>query len=140
MPRLKLILLVDDSEMDNYIHLRRLDKLGLADELVVRTDGQQAIDYLTTADTAGRFPQPDLLFLDINMPVMDGWEFLDRYGKLPANQRATVLVALLTSVVGTSDVERAHTYAVIDAYETKPLDKKKLAKLLLEFFPDVRVG
>lgn len=137
MPRLPLILLVDDSEMDTYIHLRRLNKLKLAEEVMTCGDGRQAIDYLTTPGADGAYPQPAFLFLDINMPIMDGWEFLDHYGTLPPDRRAGVVVALLTSVAGTADAERAYTYPVIDAYETKPLDKKKLSNLMQRFFPDI---
>jgi CheY-like chemotaxis protein len=136
MKKLKQILLIDDSETDNFIHHRRFDKLGMAEHVTVCTDGRQGLDYLTAPATDGRYPHPDLLFLDINMPVMDGWEFLDAYRHLPDDQRATVTVALLTTAAGEGDMERAYSYGVVDTDEAKPLTNDKLGKIMQRFFPD----
>ncbi|WP_170067597.1 response regulator [Neolewinella xylanilytica] len=124
-------MLVDDSETDNFIHSRRLTKMGIAERIVIRADGKQGLDYLTTVDPDGR---PDILFLDINMPVMDGWEFLDAYQVLPEAQRARVTIVMLTSSVGDSDYSRAHAYATIDGHEAKPLTQEKLRTLLDRHF------
>ncbi|WP_157976107.1 response regulator [Lewinella sp. IMCC34191] len=120
-------MLIDDSETDNFIHSRRLKKMGLSDQIVIRMDGRQGLAYLTETDANGR---PDLLFLDINMPVMDGWEFLDEYQQLPADKRAQVTVVMLTSSVGDTDYARAHAYTIIDGHEAKPLTEDKITNLV----------
>ena len=135
MSRLKRILIVDDSETDNFIHRRRLRKLGLAQEIVVHVNGRTALDYLTAADAAGEFPGPDLLFLDINMPVLDGWGFLDSYQELPPAQRAAVTIVMLTSVVGEMDHQRAYGYSVVDGHTQKPLARENLAEIFDRFYP-----
>ena len=137
MKKLRSILLIDDSEADNFIHSRRFVRMDIAEEVVVRNDGRQGLDYLHTPLPDGSFPRPDLLFLDINMPVMDGWQFLDEYSNLPVNRRATVTVAMLTSSVGDSDYSRAYSYPAVDAHEAKPLSKDKLRSLLQQFFPSL---
>ena len=131
MKKLGCIMLIDDSETDNFIHSRRFKKMELTDKIVVRHDGKQGMDYLTTTGPDGR---PDLLFLDINMPVMNGWEFLDAYGELPADRRARVTIVMLTSSVGDTDLTRAENYAVIDGHEAKPLTRDKLRGLLGRHF------
>lgn len=136
MKKLKRILLIDDSETDNFIHRRRFDKFGMVEQVEIRTDGRQGLDYLTTPCAEGHYPHPDLLFLDINMPIMDGWEFLEAYRDLPTEQRATVTVALLTTAAGEGDMNRAYGYGVVDAHEAKPLTNDKLGKLMQRFFPD----
>jgi len=136
MKHLQRILLIDDSETDNFIHCRRFNKLGMAEQIEVCTNGRLGRDYLTTPTAGGHFPRPDLLFLDINMPVMDGWEFLEAYRYLPDHQRATVTVALLTTAVGEEYVQRAYSYGVVNAHEAKPLSSDKLGKLMQRFFPN----
>ncbi|CAH1002337.1 hypothetical protein LEM8419_03244 [Neolewinella maritima] len=136
MKKLGRILLIDDSEADNFIHLRRFRKLKIADEVVVRMNGREGLDYLTTPLPDGSYPRPDLLFLDINMPVMDGWSFLDTYQKLPAAHRARVTIALLTSSKGDAESIRADSYTVLDGHESKPLHRDLIHRLLITFFPD----
>lgn len=133
MQKLGCVLLIDDSEADNFIHTRRLNKMNLADDIVVRTNGQEGIRYFTEEDAVAR---PDILFLDINMPVMDGWEFLDRYQQLPAEQRARLTVLMIASSVSDGDHERANGYTCIDSRQTKPLTREKVRELLEEHFPD----
>ncbi len=133
--KLGSILLIDDSEADNFIHSRCFGRMEIAEEVVIRTDGRQGLDYLHTSLPDGGFLRPDLLFLDINMPVMDGWQFLDEYRHLPDERRAVVTVVMLTSSIGDSDYSRASGYSVIDAHETKPLSKEKIRSLLKRFFP-----
>ena len=89
---LKEVLLVDDNEADNFLHRAVLEDMGVADRIVERLNGQEALDYLLTPDDQGRFPSPDLICLDINMPIMSGWEFLDSYEQLPPERRRGVVV------------------------------------------------
>ena len=124
-------MLIDDSETDNFIHSRRFKKMELTDKIVVRQNGQLGLEYLKTTGADGR---PDLLFLDINMPVMNGWEFLDAYEDLHEDQRARVTIVMLTSSVGDTDLARAENYSVIDGHEAKPLTRDKLRGILGRHF------
>ncbi len=126
-------MLIDDSETDNFIHCRHLDKMEIAERIVVRNDGRQGLEYLAAARPEER---PDLLFLDINMPVMDGWEFLEAYQEIPEERRAKVTIVMLTSSVGASDYSRAQSYAIIDGHEAKPLTQDKVSSLLNQYFPN----
>lgn len=120
-------MLIDDSDADNFIHERRVKKMGITDRIVVRNDGRQGLEHLRSAEDCSR---PDMLFLDINMPVMDGWEFLDAYEQLPPHNRARVTIVMLTSSVADSDHVRADSYNVIDGKIAKPLTEEKLRELL----------
>ena len=131
MRKLGCIMLIDDSETDNFIHIRRLNKMEAADSVVVRTDGRAGIDYFRSAETADR---PDLLFLDINMPVMDGWEFLDAYQELAPECRARVTIVMLTSSVGDPAHSRAGSYSVIDGDIAKPLTEAKIREIVATYF------
>lgn len=135
MKKLGCVLLIDDSDADNFIHTRRLNKMEVAREIVVRANGREGLQYFTTPLPDGSHPtRPDLLFLDINMPVMDGWEFLDEYQNLPEDRRARVTIAMLTSSIGDPDYARSRSYSVVDGHESKPLTKEKITTLLDRHF------
>ena len=135
MKKLASILLVDDSEADNFIHVRRIRKMNVAEHIAVCEHGQEALEYLTTPQADGSYPRPDLLFLDINMPVLDGWGFLDTYQHLPEHQQARTLITFLPQPANPSDHIRASAYGVIHGHESKPLHRDSIRAVLQEFFP-----
>ena len=136
MKKLGCILLIDDSDTDNFIHTRRLGKMEVAEEIVVRANGREGIQYFTTPLPGGGHPtRPDILFLDINMPVMDGWEFLEKYRHLPVERRARLTILMITSSVGDTDEERVRNLDFVAGHEATPLTKDKIRALLDKHFP-----
>jgi len=91
--KLSCVLLVDDDEPTNFLNRIILEEAGCAERIEVAQSGQAALSYLQKAGEHGPggvvYPNPSLIFLDINMPAMDGWEFLSRYKTLtmPKKQR-----------------------------------------------------
>ena len=96
---------------------------------VVQTfvNGQLAFDQLVEAAQAGQ-PLPDLILLDLNMPIMDGWEFLEAFGALPLAQQQ-VCVFILTSSINPEDIEKAAHYQEVRGYFSKPLDKPNVQRM-----------
>lgn len=131
--KLNKVLLIDDSEADNFINTRVIRRAEVAEEIVTMSSGQEALDYLVTA-VNGTFPTPDLVFLDINMPGMTGWEFLDAYERLPQHQRARIVVCMLTTSVANADEARAEGYRTVQAFSHKPLTQEMLDAILDEHF------
>ena len=127
LKKLAKILLVDDSVADNYLHRRLITKLGLAEEIVVAHNGIEALDYLTVP-VNGAYARPELLFLDINMPGMDGWEFLDAYERLEADRKAGMVICMLTTAYSDRDLDRARQHGIVNDYLGKPLDEEKLLR------------
>ena len=135
--KLHTVLLIDDSEADNFIHARRIRKAGVAEEIVIKHNGREGIDYLRQTNPDGSHPQPEIVFLDINMPVMNGWEFLQEYAQLPEHQKAGTVVTMLTTSVADTDRKRAAEYDDVVRYIEKPLTGDKLTEIISEFYPDV---
>jgi len=79
---------------------------------------------------------PDIIFLDINMPKMDGWEFMEAYKELRANQKAKVVVVMLTTSTNPSDKERAGQFPDIIGFNSKPLTEEILNRILERNFPE----
>ncbi len=123
------ILLVDDDDAVNFIHNRVIQKYGCCNHVAIAHNGQEAIDFLTTK-IDGKYPQPDLIFLDINMPIMNGWEFLEEYEKLEHEKKGREIIVMLTTSLNPADKEKAENIANIYDFQPKPLSLEDLNKIL----------
>lgn len=130
--KLSCILLVDDDHDDNVFHKIILDEMDIVDRIDVVVNGLEALTYLRSA---GQIP-PELIFLDINMPKMNGWEFLEQYRYLDASQKAKVLIMILSTSANPDDIQKAKEIEEVTGFETKPLSKEIVTAILKEHFQD----
>ena len=133
MAKLKRVLLIDDSRADNFLHKTIISRAEICDQVDVAMGGQEALDYLSTPGSEG-FPQPELIFLDINMPGMNGWEFLEHYEKLPSEHKGDQIVVMLTTSLNPDDRKKAEGMASISYFENKPLLEQKIHGIVEQFF------
>ena len=133
--KLNCILLVDDDEDCNFFHKRLVKRMDITEEIQVALDGEEAIEYLKSTKE-GKHPQPAIIFLDINMPKVDGWEFLEEYGKLDDIQKAQVVLVMLTTSLNPDDMERAKSNPLVHDYLNKYLDAERINKIIEEHFSD----
>jgi len=129
--RLNCIMLVDDDEDDNYFHQIILRKMDIADHIEVAESGLEALEYLAKENEV-----PDIIFLDINMPGMDGWDFLDEYKKLNARQKTPVIIIMLTTSISPADKEKAEKLPEITSFQSKPMTPEMLNDILERHFSD----
>ena len=136
---LNLILLVDDDDTTNYLNRRLLEQVNAAHEIVVVKDGEQALAYLTRScgDAPGAATVcPDLIFMDIKMPVMDGFEFLEAYQETALNLKDKVVFLMLTSSASFYDLERLKKYDLVRKHYSKALTESDVKEIIEEYFPD----
>ena len=126
--KLDTVLIIDDSDADNFLHKRLIEKSGIVEQIVIKKNGFEALDYLTTP-IDGVYPCPELVFLDINMPGLDGWGFLEEYLLIEEYKKAEIIICMLTTAYSEKDKERAKKYGLVDGYIGKPLTKDKLMKI-----------
>lgn len=129
--KLKCIMLIDDNPNDNFFHERIIRRVNCAETVVIKETALEALSCIRKREA-----RPDLIFLDVNMPAMTGWEFLEEYNGLDADMHCRVVVVMLTSSTETEDKERAASMDVVADFQTKPLTKPKLQEVLDRYFPD----
>ena len=126
MDKLPSILLVDDDSTTNFLNELLLKSLGVADQLLIAHNGREALTALNQAN-------PSLILLDVNMPVMNGIEFLEAYVQLPQAQRQAIVVVMLTTSLHSRDLERVQELPIAGLVN-KPLTREKVDTILQMHF------
>jgi CheY-like chemotaxis protein len=135
--KLDCILLIDDDEPTNFLNKMIIEETGCVKEVKVTQSAREALDYLSgKQQTAvdGKPPMPELILLDINMPAMDGWEFLERYDKLSPEQKASIIVVMLTTSFNPEDELKASRINYISSFRNKPLTQEIILGILEKHF------
>ena len=133
--KLSCVLLVDDDQTTNYLTRLLLTRLHITDKVLVAHNGREALALLAEHCHAPNAPScPALILLDVNMPVMNGFEFLGAYAQLPETQRQAIVVVMLTTSLHPQDVERAR-HLQVAAFLSKPLTSQHLTDMLGQHFP-----
>lgn len=122
----KLAYVVEDDPVTSIITELIIKKNLLCGEVQSYVNGQEAFDRLTAALHDGE-RLPDLILLDLNMPLMDGWEFLDAFASLAIDKKVCVFV--LTSSIHPDDIEKSKFYKEVKGYFSKPLDNGNVQRM-----------
>ena len=130
--KLNCILLVDDDPDDNFYHQIIINEMNIVNHIDIVINGIEAIAYLKKEN---QIP-PEIIFLDLNMPKMNGWEFLEQYKHLDIAQKAKVLIVILTTSANPDHIKRAKEIQEVTGFETKPLTKELMLEILQQHFPD----
>lgn len=120
------LLVIDDDDINIFIIKKIVEKTGYEAKMVAKTNGQLAIDYINELVGTGQ-DLPQLILIDINMPVLNGWEFLEAYEKLGIEQNIDMY--MLSSSVYENDIEKAKTYKTVKGFISKPLSIERLIAL-----------
>ena len=123
-------MLVDDNDDDNFFHEREIKKTQPAPVIVTKDSGMKALEYLKSNEE----PHSDLIFLDINMPGMNGWEFLKEYNKLEKALQSRAIIIMLTTSDNPDHIAKANTFNFVSDYITKPLTKKIMEDINKKYF------
>ena len=123
------VLLVDDDEINNFISIKLIKKALLTTEIIACLNGKYAIDQLVDIQKKDPAKLPDYILLDINMPIMNGWEFLDEYKRLNIDPSGKTKIFIISSSVFSNDINKARSYPLVKDFISKPLNVDKIVEL-----------
>lgn len=133
--KLRCIMLVDDNPDDNFIHERVIRKTECAEEVLTMESAIDAIDFLR-AKKDQPDGAPELVIIDINMPMMNGWEFLEEYGQLGEETKKRTKVVMLSTSNNPDDMQKAAAILHLSSFRIKPLSPLMIAEIIQDHFPE----
>lgn len=126
------VCIVDDDDIYQYTVVKTLKALELTDRIMAFSDGEEALDFML--DHINEDDElPDVIFLDIDMPVMDGFQFMEEYVKIKPNIGKTITIYMVSSSVDPADIERAKHISEIADYIVKPITHEQLKGIIQEY-------
>lgn len=129
MKPVKNLFLVDDDEIFVFLTKKTIEQTKLADQVKIFDNGKVAIEFIKDAVDNNDL-LPEVIFLDLSMPVMDGWGFLEEYVLLHPSIGKKITIYILSSSVSPHDIQRAKMISVVSDFIIKPLVKEQLVELI----------
>ncbi len=129
--KLNCVLLVDDDVTTNFLNRKRIEKAEIADHIETALNGEEAINYLAAKEQSSC-----LILLDINMPIMDGWEFLQAYHNLEVHKKNRTVIVMLTTSFNPDDKIRAESIVEVSEFRYKPLTLDMINEIIKKYFSE----
>ena len=131
MKNIKTLALVDDDDTFIYITKRIIEKANCVKEIKTFNNGLLAIDYLKK-NMSSNSPLPQVIFLDLSMPVMDGWQFLEEFTSIQTDKAKNITIYICSSSISPHDISRAKNISVVTDFIIKPVTKDKFAQIVTQ--------
>jgi CheY-like chemotaxis protein len=123
------VLLIDDDPILVMVCTRLMKITDFSNSVLVAKEGREALDLLKKVLAAEEQVKPQLILLDINMPVLNGWDFLKEYVVLMDQLRMEIPVFMLSSTIDQADFDKAKTYDIVKGFFSKPLTRENLNEI-----------
>ncbi|WP_310559161.1 response regulator [Flavobacterium sp.] len=128
---LNTILCIDDDPITLMLCKMVITKASFSNEITTAKNGEEALKYFDSLKTTSTVKKPQLIFLDLNMPVMNGWEFLDSFITEEYSEYHHTKIIILSSTIDPEDLEKSKKYPMVIDFLPKPISKE-----MLEFLKD----
>lgn len=127
-------MLIDDNKSDNFFHERVIRKSNAAKKVIVRESAEEALAYLRNKENNKDDEHPEIILLDINMPGMNGWEFIEEYEKLDKCMQSQMIVVMLTTSENPDDYLQAKKHNILADFKSKPLTVQMLNDIMDKYY------
>lgn len=129
MSKVNLVCIIDDDKIYRYTIEKYIKMLDLAEEVILYADGEDALDFLKT-NAKKKDELPDIIFLDVNMPLLDGWEFMESYQNVKPLLIKEIKIYMVSSSIDERDKTRALNIPGICDFIVKPIEEQHLRDLM----------
>ncbi len=127
-PKVSLVMLVDDNDTDNFLSKKIMEHVNFSESILIKNTGKSALEYLhQNQNDLDKIP--DIIFLDINMPIVDGFVFLYEYENFPPQLHEKIKVVVLSSSNNKRDINQFLNNRFVHQFISKPLSEKALMEL-----------
>jgi len=126
------LMLIDDNEIDNLINQKIIESCNICNHIFMHTSAKSAVEFLRNVEKVEKWSKemlPEIIFLDIDMPLMDGFQFLEEFNRLNSETKKRCKIVMLTSSNNEADITRAQKSSYVAKYITKPLTEDNLMSL-----------
>lgn len=126
---LNQILFIDDDTITLMLCKKVIARSDFCNEIITSQNGEEALNYFNTIKTSEIKNHPQLIFLDLNMPIMGGWEFLDYFNSDEYSEFKTIKIVILSSTIDPEDLEKSKQYPMVIDFLPKPINQSMLEYL-----------
>ncbi|WP_295335752.1 response regulator [Flavobacterium sp.] len=130
MRKIELLALVDDDDTFVYITKKIIEKTNYVKEIRVFGNGLEALNYLKE-NLNSEYQLPEVIFLDLSMPIMDGWQFLDEFSHLKNKRKDKIIIYICSSSISPHDIIKAKKMSSVSDFIIKPVTKDKFSEIVL---------
>ncbi|EAR12920.1 response regulator [Polaribacter irgensii 23-P] len=130
--KLPLIAIIDDDMIYQFMLSRIINDNKLAENIISFSEGEQAFQYLSE-NKINSENIPDVIFLDVNMPIMDGWMFIEAFAHLKTQIQKKIVIFMLSSSIDPVDIEKAYKISEISSYFIKPIKLKEVKRIFKDY-------
>jgi CheY-like chemotaxis protein len=130
--KLPLIAIIDDDMIYQFMLSRIINDNKLAENIISFSDGEQALQYLSE-NKINSENIPDVIFLDVNMPIMDGWMFIEAFAHLKTQIQKKIVIFMLSSSIDPVDIEKAYKISEISSYFIKPIKLEEVKRIFKDY-------
>jgi CheY-like chemotaxis protein len=128
MNKVKTLGIVDDDKIYTFLVKQTIEETNLVDIIKIFDNGLDAIDFLKK-NADNRDTLPEIILLDLSMPIMDGWEFLEEYLLLSPKLGREITIYIISSSISPYDIAKAKGISLVTDYIIKPISKEKLIEI-----------
>lgn len=129
MKHIKNLVIIDDDDVFVFLTKKTIEQTNLVEHIKVFSNGRDAINFLKeNADNTDL--RPEVILLDLAMPIMDGWLFLEEFTKLKIEMGKKITIYIVTSSISPHDIERAKSISAVGGYKIKPITKSDLIAMI----------